>query len=150
MEMSDPIYAFRRKGQFDFCTCSECRYLKCVANPNLFEVVIFIRQEELAASKVREQAYRDEVGLMAVELAAKDAEIVMLRTAIEEGLSTYRVPRTARIMEALAAAADLSGYILCDAYPVAKVDQDDNNSWAEILPDIDLRVGEPLYKARTK
>ncbi len=43
---------------------------------------------------------------------------VMLRDAIEEGLSTYCVPRTARIMEALAATADLKDYILCDAEPV--------------------------------
>jgi hypothetical protein len=44
-------------------------------------------------------------------------QLVMLRDAIEEGLGTYHVPRTARIMEALASTADLSGCILCDAEP---------------------------------
>ena len=43
----DPIYAFRRKGQFDFCTCSEYRYLECANMPKLFEVAIFFRRQQL-------------------------------------------------------------------------------------------------------
>ena len=45
----DRIYAFRRKGQFDFCTCSEYRYHECAAMPELFEVAIFFTEQQLTA-----------------------------------------------------------------------------------------------------
>ena len=60
--MSDPIYAFRRKGQFDFCTCSEYRYHECADMPELFEVAIFFTEQQLAA---------------------KDAEIARLQSAYD-------------------------------------------------------------------
>jgi hypothetical protein len=38
-----PVYAFRRKGLDDFCTCKESRYLDFQGMPNLYEVAIFYR-----------------------------------------------------------------------------------------------------------
>lgn len=37
----EPVYAFRRKGLDDFCTCTEKRYAELSAKPNLFETRIF-------------------------------------------------------------------------------------------------------------
>jgi len=37
----EPVYAFRRKGLDDFCTCDERRYLELSDKPNLFETTIF-------------------------------------------------------------------------------------------------------------
>ena len=37
----EPIYAFRRKGQDAFCTCTFERYLDCEASTHLFEVAMF-------------------------------------------------------------------------------------------------------------
>lgn len=42
LEMAaEPVYAFRRKGLDDFCTCTEKRYAELSAKPNLFEIRIF-------------------------------------------------------------------------------------------------------------
>ena len=37
----EPVFAFRRKGLDDFCTCTEKRYAELSAKPNLFETRIF-------------------------------------------------------------------------------------------------------------
>lgn len=37
----EPVFAFRRKGLDDFCTCSEDRYNELAQKPNLFEVKKF-------------------------------------------------------------------------------------------------------------
>jgi len=37
----EPVYAFRRKGLDDFCTCTKKRYAELSAMPNLFETRIF-------------------------------------------------------------------------------------------------------------
>ena len=40
-QAAEPVYAFRRKGLDDFCTCTEKRYAELSAKPNLFEIRIF-------------------------------------------------------------------------------------------------------------
>ena len=40
-QAAEPVYAFRRKGFDDFCTCTEKRYAELSAKPNLFETRIF-------------------------------------------------------------------------------------------------------------
>ena len=37
----EPVYAFRRRGLDDFCTCTKERYEELVDRPNLFEVTTF-------------------------------------------------------------------------------------------------------------
>jgi hypothetical protein len=37
----EPVYAFRRKGLIDFCTCDKRRYLELKEKPTIFEVAIF-------------------------------------------------------------------------------------------------------------
>jgi len=37
----EPVYAFRRKGLDDFCTCDKRRYDELAGKPNLFEVAVF-------------------------------------------------------------------------------------------------------------
>ena len=39
--IGEPVFAFRRKGLNDFCTCTEERYAELSAKPNLFETRIF-------------------------------------------------------------------------------------------------------------
>lgn len=38
---NEPVYAFRRKGLDDFCTCDERRYNELAQKPTLFEVKVF-------------------------------------------------------------------------------------------------------------
>ena len=37
----ESVYAFRRKGLDDFCTCDKHRYDELASKPNLFEVAVF-------------------------------------------------------------------------------------------------------------
>jgi hypothetical protein len=37
----EPVYAFRRKGLIDFCTCDKRRYLELKEKPTIFEFAIF-------------------------------------------------------------------------------------------------------------
>lgn len=37
----EPVYAFRRKGLDDFCTCTEKRYAELSTMPHLYETRIF-------------------------------------------------------------------------------------------------------------
>jgi len=39
--IGEPVFAFRRKGLDDFCTCTEERYAELSTKPNLFETRIF-------------------------------------------------------------------------------------------------------------
>lgn len=39
--VGEPVFAFRRKGLNDFCTCTEEHYEELSAKPNLFEVRVF-------------------------------------------------------------------------------------------------------------
>lgn len=56
----EPVYAFRRKGLDDFCTCTEKRYAELSAKPNLFETRIFytapqpVEREPLTPERVKE------------------------------------------------------------------------------------------------
>ena len=40
-EAQEPVFAFRRKGLDDFCTCDEARYEELSNKPHLFETRIF-------------------------------------------------------------------------------------------------------------
>jgi hypothetical protein len=42
------VYAFRRKGLDDFCTCDERRYRELKNKPNLFEVAVFYTRPQPA------------------------------------------------------------------------------------------------------
>jgi len=84
------------------------------------------------------------------KLAAKDKQIVMLRVALSEiAWSNDSKWQSDRATQALDATADLSGYILCDAKPVAWQDcsgephrlHNDAMCSEEATP-------EPLYKAK--
>ena len=37
---NEPVYAFRRKGLDDFCTCDERRYNELAQKPTLFEIKV--------------------------------------------------------------------------------------------------------------
>ena len=43
----EPVYAFRRKGLDDFCTCTKERYEELSAKPNLFEMATFFTSDQL-------------------------------------------------------------------------------------------------------
>ncbi len=58
----EPVYAFRRKGLDDFCTCTEKRYAELSAKPNLFETRIFytapqpVEREPLTEEQIKDEA----------------------------------------------------------------------------------------------
>lgn len=57
--VSAPVFAFRRKGLDDFCTCTEERYEELSAKPSLFETRIFYTTPPThAADSVLEDAAR--------------------------------------------------------------------------------------------
>ena len=57
----EPVYAFRRKGLDDFCTCTEKRYAELSAKPNLFETCIFYTAPQpLPTSPTQAQAVAPE------------------------------------------------------------------------------------------
>lgn len=45
----EPVFAFRRKGLDDFCTCTEKRYAELSLKPNLFETRIFYTEPPVLA-----------------------------------------------------------------------------------------------------
>lgn len=51
--MSNKVYAFRRRGQDQFCTCDETRYLELADKPRLFEVKVFYKEPPTAIGHVR-------------------------------------------------------------------------------------------------
>ena len=139
--MSEPIYAFRRKGQTDFCTCSEYRYLECLANPKIFEVAIFCRQEELAE---------------------REKQIVMLRDALEyawkPSYETNGITGARMANEALAATRDLSHVVLCDAEPLAYYIYIAEQQTGYVVEDLDEAIDDltntdaestPLYQRKS-
>lgn len=62
----EPVYAFRRKGLDDFCTCDKRRYDELASKPDLFEVAVFYaappKREwvELTDDEIAESAERME------------------------------------------------------------------------------------------
>lgn len=51
-----PVYAFRRKGLDDFCTCDERRYNELAQKPTLFEVKVFYTLPPTAEQIAQETA----------------------------------------------------------------------------------------------
>ncbi len=57
----EPVYAFRRKGLDNFCTCTKKRYAELSAKPNLFETCIFYTAPQpLPTSPTQAQAVAPE------------------------------------------------------------------------------------------
>jgi len=57
--VQEPVYAFRRRGLNDFCTCTKERYEELAGMPNLFEVTTFyaapvqpVKQESVAVVEI--------------------------------------------------------------------------------------------------
>ena len=50
-EADDIVYAYRRKGLEDFCTCSEARYNELKSKPTHFEVAVFYRSPPAQAAQ---------------------------------------------------------------------------------------------------
>ena len=70
-----PIYAFRRKGQPDFCTCSLARYSELGFKQHMYEVEIFYYPHQVEAAL---EAARQEIRLQAL------SDLGELQTALEE------------------------------------------------------------------
>lgn len=51
-----PVYAFRRKGLDDFCTCDKQRFHELSQKPALFEVQVFYRSPPTAEQIANETA----------------------------------------------------------------------------------------------
>lgn len=52
-----------------------------------------------------------------------------------------------KTVEILTTTDDLNGLILCDKDPVAYVDESDDGKWGDLVPDIDIKLRTPLYRA---
>ena len=73
VSVSEPVFAFRRKGLDDFCTCTEKRYAELSAKPNLFETRIFYTTPPTqAADSVLEDAARLERERICAAIKAED------------------------------------------------------------------------------
>lgn len=96
-------------------------------------------QEEITVDEQRVADLMGDVNHLGHLLAASQKREVMLRDAITEGLSTYKVPMTARIIEALAATAELDGLILCEKEPIIELGISDGTD--------DMPWGTKLYRA---
>ena len=78
-QAGERVYAFRRKGLDDFCTCEEARYEELSNKPHLFETRIFytapqpVAREPLTPERVKEivrGAGYDQCGIPDTERAA--------------------------------------------------------------------------------
>ena len=71
--VGEPVFAFRRRGLDDFCTCTEERYAELSAKPNLFETRIFYTTPPAqAAYSVLEDAARLERERICAAIKAED------------------------------------------------------------------------------
>ena len=50
--VQEPVYAFRRKGMDDFCTCNKARFDELASKPHLFETAIFYTSQPRTAVKL--------------------------------------------------------------------------------------------------
>lgn len=50
--VQEPVYAFRRKGMDDFCTCNKARFDELASKPHLFETAIFYTAQPRTAVKL--------------------------------------------------------------------------------------------------
>ena len=57
-QAGERVYAFRRKGLADFCTCDEARYEELSNKPRLFETRIFYTAPQLVARVPLDEARR--------------------------------------------------------------------------------------------
>jgi hypothetical protein len=57
----EPVYAFRKKGLDDFCTCDARRYLEFKNKPHMFEVTIFYRAAPPAQAPVPPRLTEEEM-----------------------------------------------------------------------------------------
>lgn len=58
----EPVYAFRRKGLDDFCTCDKGRYEELSDKPNLFETRIFYTSPQPVRESLTDEEIADFVG----------------------------------------------------------------------------------------
>jgi hypothetical protein len=60
---TEPVYAFRRKGLDEFCTCDKRRYDELAGKPDLFEVTVFytapVDAVNMSQERVDETAKRE-------------------------------------------------------------------------------------------
>ena len=76
--VQEPVYAFRRRGLDDFCTCTKERYDELVDKPNLFEVTTFYAAQvsakrewvDLTDDEATKAYMSDEAGLGVTRLHA--------------------------------------------------------------------------------
>ena len=107
----EPVYAFRRRGLDDFCTCTKERYEELVDRPNLFEVTTFyaspvsveaewIETNKALAKEIIEQRnqYLDKLA-EAIDLSVKAEREACAKLAL-----TAQSERMQSIREAIAAA----------------------------------------------
>lgn len=101
--MPDYIYAFRRKGQEDFCTCDIHRYTVFSRMPDKFEVTVFCIAEDLDSLKSQIAILK---GLLLVknELLSRACQglISLLARINKTGLGSCQIPEYSVVKETIA------------------------------------------------
>ena len=70
-KQNEPVYAFRRKGLDDFCTCDKQRFDELSQKPALFEVRVFYTLPPTAEQIANETAWQP------IETAPKDGTFIL-------------------------------------------------------------------------
>lgn len=77
LQSQKPIYAFRRKGLEDFCTCTEERYFELAGKPNLFEVAEFYTTPKAMPNKQMPVMFVDDSGAFHSRVSSEQVEAVL-------------------------------------------------------------------------
>lgn len=72
---NEPVYAFRRKGLNNFCTCDKRRYNELVQKPALFEVRVFYTLPP-TAEQIEQETAEAIAKMVEIDFSIKAAEAI--------------------------------------------------------------------------
>lgn len=89
-QVSEPVYAYRRKGLNYFCTCARTRYEELTTKPNTYEVAIFYHAPQLVKPCERCAELEQRLHKLALDWQVKENKLATLEA---ENVKLLRVTR---------------------------------------------------------